>query len=69
MCVTSSGLCKANRSAEAEEDVYDVPASYRQTAECHGETGLLVEERSEKSEYLLLFADVLSVSHPRRECL
>ncbi|XP_039908322.1 uncharacterized protein LOC120746877 [Simochromis diagramma] len=28
-------LCKANRSAEAEEDVYDVPASYRQTAECH----------------------------------
>lgn len=38
MCVTSSGLCKANRSAEAEEDVYDVPASYRQTAECHGET-------------------------------
>ncbi|XP_063327775.1 uncharacterized protein LOC134626152 [Pelmatolapia mariae] len=28
-------LCKVNPSAEAEEDVYDVPASYRQTAECH----------------------------------
>lgn len=56
MCVTCSGSCVLNPSAEVEEGIYDVPVSCRRSDEHQGETLFGIVEIS---EHLLLFGNVL----------